>query len=55
MRYQKDELASTVSDAEMIHRLRASSGPQADLPPLAFVELVQVKERAFRARRLHNW
>ena len=42
--------ASTLSDEQMVHQLRFSSGPQADLPPLALVEFVQIEAEVFRVR-----
>ena len=53
MHYQQDELASTMSDEQMVHQLRFSSGPRADLPPLALVEFVQIEAEVFGVRRLH--
>ena len=53
MHYQQDDLASTMTDEQMVHQLRFSSGPRADLPPLALVEFVQIEAEVFRVRRLH--
>ncbi len=53
MHYRQDDLASTLSDEQMVHQLRFSSGPRAYLPPLALVEFVQIEAEVFRVRRLH--